>query len=211
MGPRQRWKRLKEQLRFKGVTCCGSLWARSRTADIRSPFDASTTASHEDAAAAAAAEAGPRYRREEVAAARNRRESDQDFGCILDQAPPGDPVAAIGEEEEEEEMNLAMALAAERQLRAAERDVTMTPFTERSSLMRLMHEGAEERSKQHEGERMEEVGEWWGCCVCLGRRKGAAFIPCGHTFCRVCARELWISRGSCPLCNQLILETLDIY
>ncbi|KAG1363911.1 putative polycomb group RING finger protein 6 [Cocos nucifera] len=107
-------------------------------------------------------------------------------------------------------MNLAMALAAERQLRAAERDVTMTPFTERSSLMRLMDEVGEEGSKE-EGEGMEEVGEWWGCCVCMGRQKGAAFIPCGHTFCRVCARELWISRGSCPLCNQLILETLDIY
>ncbi|XP_008799397.1 uncharacterized protein LOC103714043 [Phoenix dactylifera] len=200
MGPRQRWRRLKDRLRLKGVAWCGSPWARSRAADIhhRSPFDASTTASQEDAAAGA----GPRYRREAAAAARNRRESDQDFGCILDQAPAGDAVAAI--EEEEEEMNLAMALA-------AERDGTITPFTERLSLMRLMNEGGEERSKEEGGEGMAEGGEWWGCCVCMGRRKGAAFIPCGHTFCRVCARELWISRGSCPLCNQLILETLDIY
>ncbi|KAF7825774.1 Zinc finger, RING/FYVE/PHD-type [Senna tora] len=30
------------------------------------------------------------------------------------------------------------------------------------------------------------------CCVCMVRRKGAAFIPCGHTFCRQCSRELWV-------------------
>ncbi|KAG6515605.1 baculoviral IAP repeat-containing protein 7-like [Zingiber officinale] len=49
------------------------------------------------------------------------------------------------------------------------------------------------------------------CCVCMVRHKGAAFIPCGHTFCRTCSRELWISRGSCPLCNREILEILDIF
>ncbi|XP_008803516.2 E3 ubiquitin-protein ligase RNF26 [Phoenix dactylifera] len=211
MGARQRWRRFKDRLRFKGVACCGSPWARSRAAhiDSRSPFDFSTASSGEDAGSPAAAErGGPRYRREAAAAARNRRESDQDFGCILDQAPAGDAVTAIEEEEEEEEMNLAMALAAERQLRATERDMTMTPFSERSSLMRLMREGEEEKREEAEEE---EGREWWGCCVCMGRRKGAAFIPCGHTFCRVCARELWITRGSCPLCNQSILETLDIY
>ncbi|XP_042393795.1 uncharacterized protein LOC121984741 [Zingiber officinale] len=49
------------------------------------------------------------------------------------------------------------------------------------------------------------------CCVCMVRHKGAAFIPCGHTFCRICSRELWIIRGSCPLCNREILEILDIF
>ncbi|XP_020599067.1 uncharacterized protein LOC110038542 [Phalaenopsis equestris] len=49
------------------------------------------------------------------------------------------------------------------------------------------------------------------CCVCMVRRKGAAFIPCGHTFCRVCSRELWTCRGSCPLCNAIILDILDIF
>ncbi|KAK8939027.1 hypothetical protein KSP39_PZI011378 [Platanthera zijinensis] len=27
-------------------------------------------------------------------------------------------------------------------------------------------------------------------------RKGAAFIPCGHTFCRACSRALVTSRGN---------------
>lgn len=56
----------------------------------------------------------------------------------------------------------------------------------------------------------EGVGEY-SCCVCMVRHKGAAFIPCGHTFCRLCSRELWVSRGNCPLCNGFILEILDIF
>ncbi|CAN1131113.1 hypothetical protein LINPERHAP2_LOCUS6212 [Linum perenne] len=49
------------------------------------------------------------------------------------------------------------------------------------------------------------------CCVCMVRHKGAALIPCGHTFCRLCSRELWVQRGNCPLCNGFILEILDIF
>lgn len=49
------------------------------------------------------------------------------------------------------------------------------------------------------------------CCVCMVRRKGAAFIPCGHTFCRRCSRELHMGRGTCPLCNGAIAEVLDIF
>lgn len=49
------------------------------------------------------------------------------------------------------------------------------------------------------------------CCVCMVRNKGSAFIPCGHTFCRLCSRELWVQRGNCPLCNGFITEILDIF
>lgn len=49
------------------------------------------------------------------------------------------------------------------------------------------------------------------CCVCMVRQKGSAFIPCGHTFCRLCSRELWVQRGNCPLCNGFIMEILDIF
>ncbi|KAM7271971.1 hypothetical protein ACFE04_031185 [Oxalis oulophora] len=49
------------------------------------------------------------------------------------------------------------------------------------------------------------------CCVCMVRHKGAAFIPCGHTFCRLCSRELLVQRGQCPICNGFILEILDIF
>ncbi|XP_051134616.1 uncharacterized protein LOC127253863 [Andrographis paniculata] len=57
----------------------------------------------------------------------------------------------------------------------------------------------------------EEAAEYNNCCVCLVRHKGAAFIPCGHTFCRLCSRELWVQRGTCPICNSQILEILDIF
>ncbi|XWS36575.1 hypothetical protein CRYUN_Cryun20dG0096400 [Craigia yunnanensis] len=68
----------------------------------------------------------------------------------------------------------------------------------------------------YEDEEEEEVvdasdGIEYTCCVCMVRHKGAAFIPCGHTFCRFCPRELWVQRGNCPLCNGFILEILDIF
>ncbi|XP_047056339.1 uncharacterized protein LOC124662563 [Lolium rigidum] len=49
------------------------------------------------------------------------------------------------------------------------------------------------------------------CCVCMVRHKGAAFIPCGHTFCRPCSRDLWRTRADCPLCNAFIHDILHIF
>ncbi|KAL3627432.1 hypothetical protein CASFOL_028795 [Castilleja foliolosa] len=109
-------------------------------------------------------------------------------------------------------MNLAAALAAERQLRAVldsdRASFGQSPGTPaRVSLMRLLEE-----TDGYDGVmKKEEEGCGSVCCVCMGRKKGAAFIPCGHTFCRVCSRELWLNRGSCPLCNRPIIEILDIY
>lgn len=108
-------------------------------------------------------------------------------------------------------MNLAAALAAERQIRAAlDLDIggagnIVAGTPSRVSLMTLLEEtdGCDGRREEGESDSV--------CCVCMGRRKGAAFIPCGHTFCRVCSRELWVNRGSCPLCNRFIHEILDIY
>lgn len=71
-----------------------------------------------------------------------------------------------------------------------------------------------EECKYKKGEAEEEGKEGlveYKCCVCMVRHKGAAFIPCGHTFCRTCSREVWVTRGNCPLCNNLILEILDIF
>ncbi|XP_004516309.1 uncharacterized protein [Cicer arietinum] len=65
--------------------------------------------------------------------------------------------------------------------------------------------------EEEEGEGEGNVPVEHNCCVCMVRHKGAAFIPCGHTFCRMCSREIWVSRGNCPLCNNSILEILDIF
>ncbi|KAJ0239510.1 Uncharacterized protein HA466_0231360 [Hirschfeldia incana] len=114
-------------------------------------------------------------------------------------------------------INLATALEAERYNRGEESMVDMTPS--RVSLMRLLDETAERVDDDDDGRETEistaSMGTLTGndsvCCVCMGRKKGAAFIPCGHTFCRVCSRELWLNRGSCPLCNRPIIEILDIF
>ncbi|KAF5741270.1 zinc finger family protein [Tripterygium wilfordii] len=77
--------------------------------------------------------------------------------------------------------------------------------------------GDEEEEFDDDDDYDEDVEEWGGggveynCCVCMVRHKGAAFIPCGHTFCRLCSRELFAQRGNCPLCNGFILEILDIF
>ncbi|KFK30955.1 hypothetical protein AALP_AA6G049200 [Arabis alpina] len=133
------------------------------------------------------------------------------------------------EEEEEDEtrfvsgsdqlnpgMNLATALAAERHYRqdpTATEAGNLTPL--RVSLMRLLEETAErvvvETERLTASSTVNDKGNDSVCCVCMGRKKGAAFIPCGHTFCRVCSREIWLNRGSCPLCNRPIIEILDIY
>ncbi|PKU60017.1 E3 ubiquitin-protein ligase BRE1 [Dendrobium catenatum] len=104
------------------------------------------------------------------------------------------------------EMNLAAALAEERQMRAAEA-MSLAPAVEmeRNSLMNWLEEEEEEEVKR------EAVGIEENCCVCMEKKKGAAFIPCGHAFCRGCARDLWIERRSCPLCNRPILEILHIF
>lgn len=134
---------------------------------------------------------------------------DQNSLRITTQSPARDSVRT----------DLASALAAERQQREEEeRQVVASPA--RVSLMALMEQTdvctvAMEVEGEGEGviEEKEEKGRGVGsvCCVCMVRQKGAAFIPCGHTFCRVCSRELWISRGSCPLCNTCIQEVLDIF
>lgn len=74
-------------------------------------------------------------------------------------------------------------------------------------------EAEAEGEYEEEGDDVEENagGIEHNCCVCMVRHKGAAFIPCGHTFCRLCSRELWVQRGNCPLCNGFILEILDIF
>ncbi|XP_076928261.1 uncharacterized protein LOC143592168 [Bidens hawaiensis] len=103
--------------------------------------------------------------------------------------------------------------------RVAGGDGEQTPA--RMSLMSLLEaEGAayfegDDVEEEEDDVAVEEGGDggykYNNCCVCMVRHKGAAFIPCGHTFCRHCSRELFVKRASCPLCNNLILEILDIF
>ncbi|XP_024009557.1 uncharacterized protein LOC18013534 [Eutrema salsugineum] len=129
-------------------------------------------------------------------------------------------------------IRLGAVLAEERALSAREEEIrtatTMEIQPARMSLMELLEEnegqmrlvGGEGEEEEEEegrvrcggggGEAAETTAEI-SCCVCMVRSKGAAFIPCGHTFCRLCSRELWVQRGNCPLCNTSILEILDLF
>ncbi|KFK40605.1 hypothetical protein AALP_AA2G017500 [Arabis alpina] len=95
--------------------------------------------------------------------------------------------------------NLAEALEEERVARG---EHVTEIVEEKVPLMRLLEEtdGCDDA-----------MGSDQMCCVCMGREKGAAFIPCGHTYCRVCSREIWLNRGKCPLCNRSIFDVLDLY
>ncbi|CAD5328703.1 unnamed protein product [Arabidopsis thaliana] len=177
----RRKRTLKERLRFKCIGCCGPTWNLRLT---------NNTTLH-----------SPTSRDDEI------EELQIETGLVLE----SDHGSGTG-------MNLATALEAERYNRgeSTEAEADMTP--RRVSLMRLLEETAE-KIVDDNGKETEiltaSIGTLTGndsvCCVCMGRKKGAAFIPCGHTFCRVCSRELWLNRGSCPLCNRPIIEILDIF
>ncbi|XP_047326127.1 importin beta-like SAD2 [Impatiens glandulifera] len=88
-----------------------------------------------------------------------------------------------------------------------------------TSLMSLLMDGSsylddddEDEDEDEDGEEEERKSEEFNtCCVCMVRHNGAAFVPCGHSFCRMCSRELWVQRGNCPLCNGFICEILEIF
>ncbi|KAK7363788.1 hypothetical protein VNO77_05946 [Canavalia gladiata] len=189
-GSRRR-RTLKERLRFTGIGCCGATWVfRPATLTVRD-------------------EGGTQQEQQQL----------QETNVGQDPNPNG--LECVGPTPSGSGMNLAAALAAERQFRESQeaeaggdgeaRRLPGTPW--RVSLMRLLEEteGGEAEVETEKGGGGGAVGTDSVCCVCMGRKKGAAFIPCGHTFCRVCSRELWLNRGTCPLCNRSILEILDIF
>ncbi|XP_055823658.1 putative E3 ubiquitin-protein ligase XBAT35 [Solanum dulcamara] len=105
-------------------------------------------------------------------------------------------------------VDLATALAAERRYRSVDTTAQL------KTLMRLFEETDGRDEKKSLKWYIKEEGRGGideMCCVCMERNKGAAFIPCGHTYCRVCSRELWLNRGLCPLCNCSIKEILNIF
>ncbi|XP_027086309.1 uncharacterized protein [Coffea arabica] len=206
-----RRKSITERLGLKGFSCCGASWGLG-------PAHTHSSVSVRDDGGEAEG-GGERQREIEVIDVGHASPENGSTAACADCVP-----ATSG-------MNLAAALAAERQFRAAQELVglspspMMRPMTEadgvangvaaggtpfRVSLMTLLEETDGYDYGDWEKEE-KEAGSDSVCCVCMGRKKDAAFIPCGHTFCRVCSRELWFNRGLCPLCNRSILEILDIF
>lgn len=119
--------------------------------------------------------------------------------------PPGSCIGQIPTT-----MNLATALAADRwQINVGPTDgMKMKPL---KSLVRLFEgiDGGDVKEAEEDDGGGGGVGTL--CCLCTERNKGAALIPCGHTYCRVCSRAMWSKQGSCPLCNRSITEILEIF
>ncbi|CAH8373869.1 unnamed protein product [Eruca vesicaria subsp. sativa] len=133
--------------------------------------------------------------------------------------------ASSGGATAEGRLQLGAVLAEERALSAREEETPPVVTTDmqpaRMSLMELLDEnegqmslvggGGGDGEEEERGAVEETKAAEISCCVCMVRSKGAAFIPCGHTFCRLCSRELWVQRGNCPLCNTSISEILDLF
>ncbi|KAL5797968.1 hypothetical protein ACOSQ2_002788 [Xanthoceras sorbifolium] len=189
----RRWKNLKQRLGFKGMGCLGITWS-SATQTI-------TILEQQEGEGEGEGE-GTRMQGQRF---------HHDHHQVTTRASSA---AASGM------MNLAAALEAERNLRGGGEDVVGPApknaggNTTVKSLMMLIEETDGDDWKKKNKEISDVAaggGSDWMCCVCMERNKGAAFIPCGHTFCRICSRELWLNRGSCPVCNRSILEILDIF
>ncbi|KAK1424291.1 hypothetical protein QVD17_19617 [Tagetes erecta] len=198
----RRRKSLHERLGLKSIVCCGSTWGFGASA--------MTTQTDEDDEENDVVESvnqqiliGTRNLNTPVQlepVTSSNLNSSRDFISVT--GPPtsidvnSDPECTFTSPR----MNLADALAAERQLRStvvasddiqANESSTEDEKPLKMSLMRLL----EENEMDGQDEEMEGLSKDEMCCVCMGRKKGAALIPCGHTFCRVCCRELWLNRG----------------
>ncbi|XP_030544350.2 nuclear factor 7, brain-like [Rhodamnia argentea] len=183
------WKSLKQRLGFKRMGCCGTAtWTPSAPTILTVMAESSPTQMLDD----------PDQERDRDHAMHASDVPARDGDG--DRAPHAPPLSG---------MNLATALE-------AERNAAGPPV---KTLMRLIEEtdGVDLRQgrRRDKGTTRKRsgggVGCDWVCCVCMDRNKGAAFIPCGHAFCRVCSRELWVHRGCCPICNRPILEILDLF
>ncbi|GMI73495.1 hypothetical protein like AT3G07120 [Hibiscus trionum] len=143
---------------------------------------------------------------------------DDDYGSSGSEDGSETPVEALTQERS---LSAREAVAAQEAAEAAAAAATGTEEPVKMSLMDLLGEtgyvmGEEENDDEEEEEDEDIVvssrgGMEYTCCVCMVRHKGSAFIPCAHTFCRLCSRELMVQRGNCPLCRGYILEILDIF
>ncbi|KAI4319875.1 hypothetical protein MLD38_033421 [Melastoma candidum] len=178
------WSGMKQRLGFKRMGCCAATW---------SP------------------DASPMALRESTA--EDEPHPDHDGGRDRATVTIGQVLECGFGARQTQGMNLAAALEAERNLRGGGRPGGMT------TLMRLIEEtDGVDLSARRLGERRKAGpaadgagGGEWLCCVCMEREKGAAFIPCGHAYCRECSRELCLGRGRCPVCNRSIVDILHLF
>ncbi|XP_048540818.1 formin-like protein 13 [Triticum urartu] len=127
-------------------------------------------------------------------------------------SPPQPPTDQAAEEEEEQGERVSLMALLEQTERQWSAGATAQQEQEQDPAVAASEPSSQDALVPEDDAELPEPGRGAGCCcVCMARAKGAAFIPCGHTFCRACARELLAGRGRCPLCNAAILDVLDIF
>ncbi|XP_010464291.1 PREDICTED: E3 ubiquitin-protein ligase RNF34-like [Camelina sativa] len=122
------------------------------------------------------------------------------------------------DEEEETEENKSSSASAPKQtmslmdlLEETDRQMGLTGS-------RYAMDDEEEYEEEEDDENYEEEGDGHGggegelsCCACMVKIKGASFSPCGHTFCKLCSKELMAQKGHCPVCSSFVVEFLEIF
>lgn len=50
------------------------------------------------------------------------------------------------------------------------------------------------------------------CSICLDKNVNSLLLPCRHyTLCKVCVKEMLMSRSKCPICRNEIKKIIRIY
>ncbi|PKA49631.1 E3 ubiquitin-protein ligase RFWD2 [Apostasia shenzhenica] len=137
------------------------------------------------------------------------QEEDESLGDALPES--SDSTGGGTPPEREEEQPARVSLMALLALTEGGQDEYAAAASDSAGRGMMATESEEEEEEEEIAGSVAAADDRVMCCVCMARKKGAAFIPCGHTFCRVCSRELWTGRGTCPLCNGFILDILDIF
>lgn len=50
-------------------------------------------------------------------------------------------------------------------------------------------------NNEEEDEKYEEEAGEHSCSMCLVKHKGAPSVPCRHSFCKLCSKEIWVGMG----------------
>ncbi|CAF2373242.1 unnamed protein product [Brassica rapa subsp. narinosa] len=131
--------------------------------------------------------------------------------------------ASSDDDEEEEEDDSEEGEAAEKADAAPKQTMSLMDLLEETDRQMgltgasyAMDDEEEEYEDDEEEEEEEDGGGGGGegevnCCVCQVNIKGATFTPCGHTFCKLCSKELSAQKGHCPVCSSFVLEFLEIF
>ncbi|KAK4765863.1 hypothetical protein SAY87_007505 [Trapa incisa] len=143
--------------------------------------------------------------------------------AVAQEAAEAAAAATAAEEEDDDEVDEEE----DREGMGGEKAVKGEEGQPRMSLMDLLGDYEEEEDEEEDYDKEEEeeeeeeedggseVAEADGykccCCVCMVKHKVQPMVPCGHSYCKLCTKEMYVSRGNCPICNNFIQEIITVF